>query len=118
MSNKQYTKNKYIVKASKEDQAVIIDPYLVAKYSDVGDLGAPAFQMMKKLMRGKAKGHTEKQVLEELYACLDRWASLNEDFFLVKSPCLCAINKGPTCEECAEIETPVADLNNEITDGM
>ncbi len=94
--NEHYKKNRHVVKASSQDKTITVDPYYVSKYCDVMDLGAPAFHMLKKLMRGRAKGHTEEQVLSELQSCLDRWKELAE------VDCICG--EGLICLDCVEKE--------------
>ena len=94
--NEHYKKNTHIIKASSKDKIITVDPYYVSRHCDVMALGAPAFHMLKKLMRGRAKGHTEKQVLAELQSCLDRWRELSE------VDCIC--EDGLTCAECVEID--------------
>ncbi len=98
MSNEHYVKNIYTVKSSARDKIITIDPYFVSRHCDVMELGAPAFHMFKKLMRGRSKGHTEKQVIDELEKCLKRWKELAE---FPKCPC----DKGDlSCTECVEID--------------
>jgi hypothetical protein len=51
-----------------------IDPYRVALANGVTH--PVQFHMMKKLMRGSRKGHSEQELIRELQCCLDRWKQL------------------------------------------
>lgn len=57
---------------------VKVDPYRICRLS--GIQGGPHEHATKKLLRGKAKGHSERELIREVRACLDRWEEmLNED---------------------------------------
>lgn len=54
------------------------DPYRVCKIYGVD--GGPREHIIKKALRGKGKGHSELELVNELQSCLDRWKEmLNED---------------------------------------
>jgi hypothetical protein len=55
-------------------KGVKIDPYRIAKIYNLG--GGPREHMVKKLLRGFDKGHTEEQLVAELQSCLDRWKEM------------------------------------------
>ena len=59
-----------------EFQGVKLDPYRIGR---VYNLSGPTEHMMKKILRGTGKGHTEQEVVDELQACLDRWREMIQE---------------------------------------
>lgn len=53
------------------NRPIAIDPYRVDNI--VGPLPGPLFHIMKKSMRGTSKGHTHRQICEEILCCAERW---------------------------------------------
>lgn len=53
---------------------VKVDPYRICRLS--GIQGGPHEHATKKLLRGKAKGHSERELIREVRACLDRWEEM------------------------------------------
>jgi hypothetical protein len=60
-----------------EFKGVKFDPYRVA--SLYGLTGGPQEHMLKKLLRGGGKGHSEDELIAELQCCLDRWKEMREE---------------------------------------
>lgn len=58
-------------------KGIKFDPYRIAKM--YGVKGGPQEHMLKKLLRGQGKGHTEEDLLKELQCCLDRWKEMYEE---------------------------------------
>jgi hypothetical protein len=58
-------------------KGIKFDPYRIAKM--YGLTGGPREHMLKKLLRGEGKGHTEADLLQELQCCLDRWKEMYEE---------------------------------------
>lgn len=54
-----------------------VDPYKFVRVFDLG--GGPREHLVKKCMRFTSKGHTERQVIEELQQILNRWKELLDD---------------------------------------
>jgi hypothetical protein len=55
-------------------KGVKFDPYRICKMYGVG--GGPREHMLKKILRGSGKGHTEDDLIKELQCCLDRWKEM------------------------------------------
>lgn len=55
-------------------RGVKLDPYRIGKVYSLG--GGPREHILKKCLRGTDKGHTERQVIDEIQACLDRWKEM------------------------------------------
>lgn len=53
-----------------------LDPYRISR---VYGLAGPAEHMVKKILRGTSKGHTENELIAELQCCLDRWRELIDE---------------------------------------
>ena len=51
-----------------------LDPYRICHEYKVG--GGPREHMLKKLLRGGSKDHSENDVIAELQSCLDRWKEI------------------------------------------
>lgn len=63
-----------------EYRGIKLDPYRVARVC--GMEGGPREHILKKVMRGVAKGLTEKELVEEVQCCVDRWREMvSEDQF-------------------------------------
>lgn len=60
-----------------EYKGVKFDPYRVCQLYDIG--GGPREHMLKKLLRGTTKGHTERELVAELQCSLDRWKEMLEE---------------------------------------
>ena len=58
-------------------EPINIDPYRVDKI--LGPMKAPAFHILKKIMRGVKKGHTEQQLVEEIICCAERWKEILQE---------------------------------------
>ncbi|MDB4312246.1 hypothetical protein N9937_02325 [bacterium] len=56
---------------------VNLDPYRVCEVYGVG--GGAREHIVKKALRGVDKGHTTKELLDELQCCLDRWKQMEEE---------------------------------------
>lgn len=57
---------------------VKLDPYRICDIYNVG--GGPLEHIAKKALRGVSKGHSKRDLIKELRACIDRWEEmLNED---------------------------------------
>jgi len=57
-----------------EGQAAFkMDPYRIGRV--YGLSGVPE-HMVKKLLRGASKGHSEEELIAELQCCLDRWKEI------------------------------------------
>lgn len=57
---------------------VNIDPYRICDVYQVG--GGPREHILKKVLRGSGKGHTERDLIREIRGCVDRWEQmLDED---------------------------------------
>lgn len=55
-------------------KGIKLDPYRVAKVYAIN--GGPQEHILKKILRGTTKGHTEQEVINEIQACLDRWQEM------------------------------------------
>jgi hypothetical protein len=55
-------------------KGIKLDPYRVCLLYNVG--GGPREHILKKCLRGTTKGHTERQVIDEIQSCLDRWKEM------------------------------------------
>lgn len=64
-----------------EFKGVKFDPYRVARMYDLG--GGPREHMVKKLLRGTGKGHTERELIDELQCCLDRWKEMVDEEVII-----------------------------------
>lgn len=58
-------------------QGVKLDPYRIARVYGVD--GGPREHILKKILRGTTKGHTELEVISEVQSCLDRWREMVEE---------------------------------------
>ena len=66
-------------KQAKDGEMVIkCDPYFICELYKIG--GGPLEHMLKKILRGSSKGHSHKQLLDELQASLNRAYELLELF--------------------------------------
>ena len=62
----------------REYKGIKLDPYRIGEV--YGITNPIQFHMMKKLLRGTSKGHSEVELISEMRCCLDRWDEiLKED---------------------------------------
>lgn len=76
-----------------------MDPYRIAKIYDLG--GGPREHATKKLLRGVSKGHTERDLIAEVRACMDRWEEMideDENPAVWVEPGVVVVEAGPTDE--------------------
>lgn len=63
--------------ACKEKVEVQVDPYRVDNV--IGPLPAPAFHILKKIMRGGKKGHDTVKLVREILCCAERWKQVLQE---------------------------------------
>ena len=68
--NRIYTRRLSPAEVMEKEVSIIMDPYRVAK--TYGITGGAREQILKKVLRWTNKGHTEKQVLEEIIKAAQR----------------------------------------------
>lgn len=55
-------------------KGIKLDPYRICRVYNIG--GGPREHMLKKLLRGSEKGHTEEDLIAELESSLNRWKAM------------------------------------------
>lgn len=58
-------------------KGIKLDPYRICRVYGIG--GGPREHMLKKLLRGTEKGHSEDFLIAELQSSLDRWRQMLEE---------------------------------------